>query len=78
MTADVDELVIRITSLDDDSQRALLDRVVRFNFEKGLEGLAEAYRRRLDAEGELDKTSDQILAELRDIRDRIAASDVDG
>lgn len=43
--------------------------------DSALEGLSRIYRARLAAEGKLDQTADAIMADLRQLREDIAAHD---
>ena len=73
--ATIDDLANRIASLDADQQGQLLNVVAELNFRKGLEALSERYQERLEHEGRLALTSEQILNELRQFRERTAEDD---
>jgi hypothetical protein len=75
MHARIDELAEQIVSLDSLEQEMLLDLVAELNFQRGLKALSDKYRARLAREGKLDQRADEVLAELRRIREDIAASD---
>ncbi len=75
MLTRIDELAEQIISLDSSEQEMLLNRVAELNLQKGLKALSDKYRARLAQEGKLDQKADDILAELRRIREDIAASD---
>ncbi len=71
----VDELAKDIAALPPSDQEALIEKVAKLNFQKGLSELAEKYRARLAREGRLDISSEQVWAELTRIRDQIAERD---
>ena len=71
----LDELATQIAILDPAEQDALWEKVAELNFHRGLEALAQKYRARLAAEGTLDKTADTVIAELKRLREEIAAND---
>ena len=71
----IDDLAREITALDPAEQRALIDKVARLNFQKGLHDLAEKYRSRLASEGRLNIPADQVWAELHRTRQEITAHD---
>lgn len=73
--AHLDELATKITALDPAEQEALWEKVAELNFQRGLEALAQKYRARLAAEGTLDQTTDTVMAELKKLREGIAAND---
>jgi len=75
MLAQIDELAERIVSLDSSEQEILLNRVAELNSQRGLKALSDKYRARLAQEGKLDQKADEVLAELRRIREDIAARD---
>lgn len=71
----IDGLAQQIASLDDTSQRVLWERVAALNLEHGLRELSEMYRARLAHEDRLSQTADEVLAELRTVRERVADED---
>ena len=73
----IDDLAQQIASLDDAAQRVLWERVAAINLEHGLRELSEMYRARLAREGKLYQTADDVLADLRAVRERVAAEDYD-
>lgn len=75
MHARIDELAEQIVSLDSLEQEMLLDLVAELNFQRGLKALSDKYRARLAREDKLEQKADEVLAELRRIREDIAASD---
>jgi len=75
MSARIDELAEQIVSLDSSEQEMLLDLVAELNFRRGLKALSDKYRARLAREDKLEQKADEVLAELRRIREDIAASD---
>lgn len=74
----VDELARTITALDPAEQQALIDKVAKLNFQKGLHDLADRYRARLLVENRLDVPPEQIWSELHRIRQEIADHDYAG
>ena len=75
MSLRIDELATKIAILDPAEQEALWEKVAALNFQRGLEALSQQYRARLAAEGTLDQTADTVMAELRKLREEIAAND---
>ena len=73
--ARIEELAEQIISLDSSEQEVLLDLVAELNFQRGLKALSDKYRARLALEGKLEQKANKVLAELRQIREDIAASD---
>ncbi|MGQ9630158.1 MAG: hypothetical protein ACUVXI_07550 [bacterium] len=78
MQSRIDELAEEIVALDSSEQEILLKKIADLNFQKGLKALSEKYRARLAQEGKLDQKADEILGELRRIREEIATSDYRG
>jgi hypothetical protein len=78
MTSRVENLAAQIAALEAHEQQALLGRVAELNFLKGLSTLSELYRERLRKQGELDRSVEEILADLKRIREEIAAHDYPG
>ncbi len=68
-------LANEIASLDEQEQRAVLVRVAELNFRRGLNALSDQYRERLRQAGRIDQTAEEVLAELRRLREELAASD---
>jgi hypothetical protein len=75
MAQPIDALAAEIAMLDPEEQETLWEKVAELNFQRGLEGLSQTYRARLAAEGKLDQTADAIMAELKQLREDIAAHD---
>jgi hypothetical protein len=75
MSLRIDELAEQIAALDPPDQEALLKRVAELNFQRGLAALSQKYRERLAREGKLEQTADEVMAELKRIREKIAASE---
>lgn len=73
MARNVDNLADQVASLDEPEQEALLERVAELNFKRGLNALSHRYQKRLENRGELNKKSEDILADLRSIREDIAS-----
>ncbi|MSS71889.1 MAG: hypothetical protein EXS64_10420 [Candidatus Latescibacteria bacterium] len=73
MSLKVDELAQQIVALGPLEQEELLERVADLNFQRGLEALSQKYRERLAAAGKLNQKADDVMAELGQIREGIAA-----
>ncbi|TMA12350.1 MAG: hypothetical protein E6J89_04915 [Deltaproteobacteria bacterium] len=78
MDARVEKLAAEIASLGEAEQKALLERAAELSLRHGLAELSENYRKRLQQQGELDRTAEDILAKLRQIREEIAAREYSG
>jgi hypothetical protein len=78
MNAKLEELAAKIAALDQAEQQALLERAAELSFRHGLTELSKIYRKRLQQQGELDRTAEEILARLRQIREEIAAREYSG
>jgi len=78
MTSKVENLAAEIAALEEHEQQTLWEHVARLNFRRGLYALSEQYRKRLQQQGELDRSVEGILAQLRQIREEIAAHDYPG
>jgi hypothetical protein len=71
----IHDLASAITDLDPSEQQALLDKVARLNFQKGLQDLAEKYRARLARQNQLNSPPEHVWIELHRIREEIAEHD---
>ena len=71
----IDDLANVISDLESSEQQALLDKIARLNFQKGLHHLAEKYRARLARQNQLNSPPEQVWIELHRIRDEIAEHD---
>lgn len=78
MNAKVEELASKIAALDEAEQKVLFERAAELSFRHGLTALSGRYRKRLRREGELDRTVEEILTKLRQIREEIAAREYSG
>ncbi|MBT9141395.1 MAG: hypothetical protein DDT30_01987 [Dehalococcoidia bacterium] len=78
MTSKVENLAAKIAALGEHKQQALWGRVAELNFRRGLSALSEQYRERLRQQGQLDRSVEEILADLKQIREEIAAHDYPG
>ena len=78
MSAKVEELAAKIAALDEAEQKVLFERAAELSFRHGLTELSDSYRKRLEQQGELDRTAEDILAKLRQIRQEIAAREYPG
>lgn len=78
MTSRVEKLAGEIAALEEHEQQALWEHVAELNFRHGLYALSEQYRKRLRQRGELDHSTEEILAELGRIREGIAEHDYPG
>jgi hypothetical protein len=75
MSLRIEELAEKIAALDPSEQEILLERVAELNFQRGLEVLSQKDQERLAEKGELDQKADEVMAELEQIREEIAADD---
>lgn len=75
MSLSIDKLAEQIAILDQATQTTLLEKVAELNFQRGLADLSQQYRERLAREGRLGQTVDQIMAQLEQIREEVAAHD---
>ena len=75
MTSTIEELAERIAALDPTQQEALLHMVAELNLQRGLKELSNRYRERLAQEGKLDQKADEVLAGLKQSREKIAVDD---
>jgi hypothetical protein len=75
MAPQIDTLAAEIATLDPEEQETLWEKVAALNFQRGLAELSRKYRTRLAAEGKLDQTADAVMAELKQLREDIAAHD---
>lgn len=78
MDTRVEKLAAEIASLAETEQRALLERAAELSLRRGLVELSENYRKRLQQQGEHDQAAKEILANLRQIREEIAAREYPG
>jgi len=78
MTSKVENLAAKIVTLGELEQQALWERVAELNFRRGLSALSKQYRERLQQQGQLDRSVEGILADLKQIREEIAAHDYPG
>lgn len=73
MPLSIDELAEQIVSLAPTEQETLVEKVAAIHFRHGLEDLAQKYRKRLAREGKLNTHAAEVLAELEQVREEIAA-----
>jgi hypothetical protein len=78
MVSKVEKLANEIAALEDHEQQTLWQYVAELNLRRGLYALSELYRERLQQQGELDHSVEEILARLRQIREETAAHDYPG
>lgn len=78
MNAKVEELAAKIAALDEVEEKALFERAAELSLRRELVRLSERYRKRLEQQRELDRTAEDILARLRQIREEIAAREYPG
>jgi hypothetical protein len=71
----IDEVAREIASWENDQQENLLQKLVDLNYRRGLKELSEKIRKRLKAQGKLNQSVDEIFAELKRIRETVAADD---
>ena len=78
MTARVEELAWQIASLSESEFQALFVRVEELSFRQELHALSDRYRERLKRRGELDEGAEEILRQLKRIREEIASREYPG
>jgi len=78
MTTRVEELAQQIASLDESDLQALLDRVEELSFRQELSTLSDRYRKRLEEQGELNESAEEILGKLKRIREEIVSREYPG
>ena len=78
MTARVERLAAQVVGLDEDEQQALWVCVAGLTYRRGLRRLSEQYRRRLQRQGKLSHSAEEILAKLRQDREAIAQHEYPG
>ena len=78
MTARVEELARQIASLSESEFQDLFDRVEELSFRQELHALSDRYRERLKRRGELDEGAEEILRQLKRIREEIASREYPG
>ena len=75
MSLKVDELAEQVAALGPSEQEEFLERVANLNFRRGLEMLSRKYRERLASAGKLNQKADEVMADLEQIREKIAANE---
>ena len=78
MTTKVARLASEIVSMDECEQEALWQQVAVESYRRGLRELSNAYRQRLQDQGNLDRSIEDLLAELSRKRDDTARNDYSG
>lgn len=78
MTSKVENLAAKIASLGEHEQQTLWGRVAELNLHRSLSALSEQYQERLRQQEQLDRSVEEILADLKQIREEIAAYDYPG
>lgn len=73
MTTKVASLAHEIAVLEENEQRALWEQVADLNYRRGLRALTDQYRKRLQQQGELNRSAEEILAELNQTREETVA-----
>ena len=68
----LEQLTEEIAALTADEQRLLFDRVADLAWRRGLRELSEMYKGRLAKEGRLADPPEEVMRELRRIREEIA------
>lgn len=74
-SASIDELAAAISTLDPAEQDALWEKVADLNFQQGFDELSQKIRARLTVEGKMDQSAEEVMAELKRVREDIAAND---
>ena len=75
MASKIENLALQIAALKEDEQRNLWMCVADLLFRRGLRELSEQHRERLRKEAELDASFEEIMIQLGEIREEIAARD---
>ncbi len=75
MSLNIDQLAEQIATLDRTEQEALFRKIAELSFQQELETLARQYQGRLAQAGKLNQRAEEVLAELEQIREEIAAHD---
>ena len=78
LTSKLENLADQIAALEVHKQQALWNQVAELNFRRGLYALSEQYQERLREQGELERSVEEILTELTQIREEIAEHDYPG
>lgn len=78
MTTKVARLASEILSMDEREQQALWQQVAAESYRRGLHELSNEYRQRLQDQGNLERSIEDLLAELSQKRDDAARSDYSG
>ncbi|MBI3945821.1 MAG: hypothetical protein HY321_07870 [Armatimonadetes bacterium] len=78
MPTRAEELAEEIAALDESVQEAIWEHVAEISFRRGLHALSERYRERLRARGELNYTAEEIMGDLAQLREEVAARDYAG
>ncbi len=74
----IEELTEQVAALTPEEQRLLFERVADLTLRRGLRELSEMYRSRLASEGRLSVPAEQVIAELRRIREEVASREYPG
>lgn len=75
MSAQIAELAEKVANLAPKDQEHLLDTVAQLNFQQGLYKLSEKYKNRLKNENRISEKAEEIMAKLRESRERIARNE---
>ena len=78
MTSEVEHLAVEISALEEHKQQTLWKHVAELDFRRGLYALSEQYQERLRQQGALSRSAEEILSELRTVREDVAAYDYPG
>jgi len=71
----VDQIAEEIASWESAQQESLLQRLAELNYRRGLKSLSEKIQRRLEIEGKLHQSVEEMFAEMARIRESVAADD---
>ena len=78
MTSNVEELARQIALLDESQVRALLARLEELSTRHEVLAISARYRKRLEEQGELNESAEEILKNLKRIREEIASHEYPG
>jgi len=78
MTEKVEKLAQQIASLSESELQALFERVEELSLRQELRALSDRYRKRLEEQGELNESAEEILRKLKRIREEIASREYPG
>ncbi len=78
MVSKIEHLAVEISALEEHKQQVLWKHVAELDFSRGLHALSEQYQERLRQQGALSRSGEEILSELRTVREEVAVYDYPG